>query len=261
MATLGFILSRGFLFPLKDIILFYVMVLSCFGFGFSINDCFDTEEDNLDKDKKNPVAIKKIGFKGSLIFSVSLAILGLALSLIFGLKVFLLCLVAILLTFFYSAPPLRMKSRPLLDLLSHGFFAGVFIFLTPLLIFTKDLTLFHYLFAFSIFYFSVMLELRNHIEDYETDKKAGLRTTVCVLGYEKSERLLRYLAVLYPLTILSLYLLTYQRYFVLFLVFTAIFLFIFLFKKDSKIVRNYKVLDAYATLSFVLLLIENNISW
>ena len=250
IATLGFVISKGFLFPVRDIIIFYALSFLLLAFGFSINDCFDTKEDRLDKDKKNPIALKKISFRSGLIFSILLAVLGLALSTIFGMKVFLFCLVSILIGFFYSSPPLRMKSRPWFDLISHGLFAGALLFLIPVLIFSKELTKFHYLIALSIFYFSVTLELRNHIEDYEIDKEAGLNTTVVFLGREKSEKLLRYLAVFYPLTLFPIFFF-YQQFFLLFSILTVIFL--FLFQKNHHRIKDYRIIDVYANLSFILL--------
>ncbi|MFQ6049664.1 MAG: UbiA prenyltransferase family protein [Candidatus Paceibacterales bacterium] len=253
MASLGFVISKGFLFPFWDIIIFYAIVLLLLAFGFSVNDCFDTREDRYRKDRINPVVSKEISFRSGLFLLVLPGVLGLALSTVFGLKVFLFSLAGASIGFFYSAPPLRTKSRPLLDLVSHGLFAGVFLFVLPLLIFNPQLTLFHYLIAFSIFYLSMTLELRNHLEDYEVDKRAGLRTFVCVFGYKKSERLLRYLAILYPLTIFPIFLLISQKYLFLFLIFTLVFLFFFLFERSLKIVKNYRIMDAYAISSFGLL--------
>ncbi len=250
ITTLGFVISKGFLFPIRDIIIFYTLSFFLLAFGFSINDCFDTKEDRLDKDKKNPIALKKISLRNGLIFSILLAVLGLALSTVFGMKVFLFCLMSILIGFFYSSPPLRMKSRPWFDLISHGLFAGALLFLIPVLIFSKELTKFHFLIALSIFYFSVILELRNHIEDYEIDKEAGLNTTVVFLGREKSEKLLRFLAVFYPLTLFPIFFF-YQQFFLLFSILTVIFL--FLFQKNDHKIKDYKIIDVYANLSFILL--------
>ncbi len=250
ITTLGFVISKGFLFPIRDIIIFYTLSFLLLAFGFSINDCFDTKEDRLDKDKKNPIALKKISLRNGLIFSILLAVLGLALSTVFGMKIFLFCLMSILIGFFYSSPPLRMKSRPWFDLISHGLFAGALLFLIPVLIFSKELTKFHYLIALSIFYFSVILELRNHIEDYKNDKEAGLNTTVVFLGREKSEKLLRFLAVFYPLTLFPIFFF-YQQFFLLFSILTVIFL--FLFQKNDHKIKDYKIIDVYANLSFILL--------
>ena len=253
MALFGFLISKGFLFPLRDIIIFYAIVLLLLAFGFSINDCFDTKEDKYKNQKANPLVSKEISFKNSLVLSLLPGVLGLSLSIIFNFKVFLFSLAGAAIGFFYSAPPLRMKSRPLLDLVSHGLFAGALLFFLPLLIFSPELTIIHYLISASIFYFSVMAELRNHLEDYETDKKAGLRTTVCVLGYKNSQSLLRYLTILSPLTLFPTFLLIPQKYFFLFLISSFIFLFFALFNRDSKIVKNYRIVDIYAIFSFGLL--------
>lgn len=254
MATFGFIVSKGFLFPIKDIFLFWLIVFLFLTFGFSVNDCFDIKEDRYHKNKENPLVRKEISFKKGLSFSILIGILGLILSNFFGLKVFLFCLVAALIGFFYSAPPLRLKSKPFLDLISHGLFAGAFIFILPLMIFKKELNLIYYLTTFSIFYFSLILELRNHLEDFEIDKKANLKTTVCILGYKNSERLLRYSAILYPLILLSIFLLT-QKFLLLFLTLSLIFLFLFLFSKNYRLIKNYQILDFYTGVSFGLLLI------
>jgi len=258
MATFGFIVSKGFLFPIKDIFLFYFLIFLFLSFGFSVNDCFDIKEDRYHQDKENPLVKKEISFKKGLSFSISIGILGLIFSTLFGLKVFLFSLAVVLISFFYSAPPLRLKSKPLLDLISHGLFAGAFIFILPLMIFKKELNLIYYLTAFSIFYFSIILELRNHLEDFEIDKRANLKTTVCILGYKNSERLLRYLTIFYPLILLSIFILT-QNFLLLFLNLSLIFLLLFLFSPPPKslvggrLIKNYQILDFYTGISFWLL--------
>jgi 4-hydroxybenzoate polyprenyltransferase len=250
----GFLISKGFLFPLRDIILFFVIVLLLLAFGFSINVCFDLKEDKYVKEIANPIVNKEIKLKNSLFLSISLGILALGLSITFGMKIFLFCLVGILIGFFYSVPPLRFKSRPILDLISHGLFAGALLFIAPLLIFDQELTLFYFLIAFSIFYLSILAELRNHIEDYKADKIAGLKTTVCILGQEKSQNLLKYLVTFCPLVLLPPFLFISQKYLFLFLIFTFIFLFFSIFKENSKIVKSYLLFNIYILLSFGLIL-------
>lgn len=252
IALFGFFVAKGFLFPLKEIILFFAMILLLLAFGFSINDCFDTKEDKYKEEIKNPIVRKEMSFKESFLLALLSGVLGLTLSVILGFKVFLLCLAAVLTCFFYSAPPFRLKSRPVVDLISHGLFAGAFIFLLPLVAFQEKLSLIYYLMAFSVFYLSVTLELRNHLEDYKTDKEAGLKTTVCVLGYEKSERLLRYLAIFYPLILTPLFFLFLNQYFFLFFIFSLIFLFLFLLSKNYQLIKNYRLMDAYTIFSFCL---------
>jgi len=254
MALLGFLISKGFLFPLKDIIIFYFLVFLLLAFGFSINNCFDLREDKFKEDGVNPIVNNEISLKKSLFLAFLPGILALILASLFSIKIFLFSLTGLAIGFFYSAPPFRFKSRPLIDLISHGLFAGAFIFLLPVLIFSPKLTPFHFLIAFSIFYFSAIAEFRNHFEDYETDKKADLRTTVCVLGYKNSENLLRYLTFLSPLILFPNFLI-YEKYSFLFLIFSLIFLFFVIFDKDSKMVKNCRIIDVYVVLSFGLIFI------
>lgn len=258
LAIFGFLLAKGFLFPFKSQVNFWLIIFSLLGFGFSINDCFDQKEDKFDKTKKNPIVSKEISFRRALTLSFLLAGFGLILSGIYGLEVFLLCLTGVLLTFFYSCPPLRLKSRPLFDLISHGFFAGVFILFFPLLFFKTQLNLFYYLIAFPAFYFSVILELRNEYEDYEIDKKAGLKTTAHILGYQKTERVLRYLAIFYTFSLVPIFYLISainQVFLFLFFILTIIFFTLFLLFKNHKLVKNYKLFDGYNILSYSLILI------
>ncbi len=244
ISTLGFLISKGFLHSFQEIFIFYLMVFLYLGFGFSINNCFDIKEDEL-SGKKNPIVLKELSFKKGLIFSLSLAFFGIVLSLFFKFQVFLLYFIMVLMAFSYSAPPLRFKSRFLLDLISHGLFAGSFLFLLPLIIFAPELTWFHYTIIFSIFYFSMISELRNHIEDYENDKKANLKTTVCVLGLKKSKKLVNLLIILFPPFLLPLF---FQKNFLYFLIITMLFYLIFSIKK------NYRILDVYTNISYGLVL-------
>jgi len=261
LVLFGFLLAKGFLFPLKDITVFWTIVFLLSGFAFSINDCFDQKEDKFDTTKKNPLVSKKISFRKALTFSCFLAGLGLILSSFYGLFVFLFCLLEVLSLLLYSSPPFRLKSKPLFDLISHGLFAGVFILLFPLLFFKIELNPFYYLIALSAFYFSIILELRNEYEDYEIDKAAGLKTTACALGKQKTESSLRYLAPFYSLSLLPIFyfLLIISPYnlafLFFFLFFTLVFLFLFLAFKNHKLVKNYKLLDGYNILSYGLILI------
>lgn len=248
MAFFGFLISRGFTSPPLNIVIFFVVVVSFLAFGFAVNNRFDVKED------KNQTDRVRVG----LFFSMLPGIFGLVLSTVFGWRVFLFCLIGLLAAFFYSAPPLRFKERPVWDLLSHGFFAGVFWFILPLLIFKVEWTPFHYFLSFSLFYLSLTLELRNHLEDFELDRGAGLKTSVCVFGKDFSDVFLKILTFLFPLTIFPIFLLDFPKYLLVFLISTLVFVFSFQFLLASKSSRNYKIyraMDAYANFSFSLLAI------
>jgi len=241
LGVFGFVVARGFLFPFLDIALFLIIGGLLLAFGFSVNNFFDVKEDREKGEIKNFLIQNKKNF----LFSLLPGIIALFLSIYFGVKVFLFVLIAGLIGFFYSAPPLRMKSRPFLDLVSHGFFAGALIFFFPLLIFSPELTFFHYLIAFSIFYLSAMLETRNHLEDHQSDLRAGLRTTVCFLGFKNSENLLKYLAFFYPPVLFPTFFLISGKFLFLFLILTCFFLPLFLFKRKFPIMDTYYPIFSY----------------
>ncbi len=237
MTLFGFMISDWFLYPAIDTGILFLILLLFLGFSFSINDCFDVKEDKSSK-KKNPIARGKISFRRALLFSISLGLLSLLLSTHYGLKVFLFYFLLIFLSFFYSSPPLRFKSKILLDILSHGLFFGSFLFLLPLIIFGSNLGLFQYSIAFSIFWFSVIIELKNHLRDFEGDKKAGLKTTVCILGKQKSETLLKLLEVSYPATLLPIFL--FCQDFLLSSLFTLVFC-LFLVEENYKLSKYLRL--------------------
>lgn len=246
IATLGYVIFTKLEVCLPETIFFYTLVSLFLGFSFSINNCFDNKEDSLKTKNNNPVAAEEIGQKEGITFSLVLAFLGMLLSLLRGLNVFCFFSILIFLSLSYSSPPLRLKSRPLLDLISHGLFFGSLLFLFPSVFFSKSSELLHILIAISIFYFSLILELRNHIEDYESDKKSGLRTTVCMLGLDTSKKLTHFLSLLFPLSLLSVFF-TINKHIILFLVITAVFYLMFCTQK------SYRVLDIYSNLSYFLI--------
>ncbi|MFW9805428.1 MAG: UbiA family prenyltransferase, partial [Candidatus Thorarchaeota archaeon] len=119
---------------------------------------------------------------------------------------------------------------------SHGMFFGSMILLLPALIF-GSLTLGVFLIAVSIFFLSVTIELWNHIIDYKSDMKARLKTAVCVLGLERSERIAKILAMLFPLTLIPLY--HSSTYFLHFLVATSVYLIIFVKRARPSVLYSY----------------------
>jgi len=250
ITTLGYVIFTKLSAHISETIFFYVLICLYLGFSFSINNCFDIKEDSLKRKKNNPVAIGEIKQKEGIAFSLLLALLGIPLSFLRGLNVFFFFSILIFLSLLYSSPPFRLKSKPFFDLISHGLFFGSLLFLFPSVFFSRDVEFLHALIAISIFYFSIILELRNHIGDYEADKKAGLRTTVCVLGLNASEKITYFLSLIFPLLLLPI-LYTINKYiiFSLFLVITAIFYFAFYNKK------SYRILEIYSNISYFLIML------
>jgi len=205
LTFLGFVLSEGIITSFLDVFIFVLMLSMFTGFSFAINDCYDVKEDQAKESSNNPIVRGKLSLKRAKAFSFSLAVLGIVLSLWFGLLVFVYFLFLTLLSFLYSVPPFRLKSRFPLDILSHGLFFGVLVLFLPALIFGL-FTVPLLLVSASIFILSVSIELWNHIDDFESDKKAQLQTTACVLGRKRSEMTVKILSLFFPLTLLPLFL-------------------------------------------------------
>lgn len=198
MFVLGIILSRSFLEPVWSLLTLFLMVFACLGFGFSINYISDVEEDRLSSWKSNPVATGEIGRREALLISISLAFAGIAMSTLFGPKTFVLYTFLVGLYAIYSLPPIRLKTRFMWDVLTHGFFAGVGLLVLPFIAYDAPITASHYGVFVAIFILSMLTELRNHIRDYEGDKAAGQRTTAVVLGKERTLKIFNALSWSYP---------------------------------------------------------------
>jgi 4-hydroxybenzoate polyprenyltransferase len=180
-----------------DALLMAKSAVSCalfLAFCFSINNYADVEGDRLDpaKVKKNPVASGMLSPREALALSTSIALCGLAIAVTMPNLISLgFYLVLVLLGWAYSVPPLRLKGRPVADVVSHGFMLGVLLFLfghsaaTPEL-FSQEAILV----SASIFTSSVIFELRNHLSDITADSISGTVTTVGWLGEEASRRLM-----------------------------------------------------------------------
>jgi 1,4-dihydroxy-2-naphthoate octaprenyltransferase len=101
-----------------------------------------------------------------------------------------------------------------------------------------------------------MLETRNHLEDYESDSRAGLRTTVCFLGYKNSENFLKYLAFFYPLALFPAFFMLSQNFKFLFLILSCLFLLLFLYRKKFEIIDTY-----YGLLSYIVIAVAALYPW
>ena len=181
------------------ILRFTATIIFYLAFTFSINNCFDTKCDihKEAKIKKNPIAAGHITFREGLVLSLCMAFTGLVLSYLwFSKNCFLIYLMMLLLGGAYSVPPLRLKSVPLMDLLSHSLFFGGLLYLYGLLS-NGGINLQEASLVVSVSLYSIILELRNHLDDYEADLNSETKTTVCYIGYGGSRRLLRSLIIIH----------------------------------------------------------------
>jgi 4-hydroxybenzoate polyprenyltransferase len=165
---------------------------------YSLNNIYDVESDakqlatNKDFARwnlsvKNQVALKNISKGKASLFSISLFCLStLYFYLAGGLWAVIFSSVIFIVGWAYSAPPLKLKNRFLLDLVIHGIFWGSFLFLmgsSMKRIGSLNSVMPHLIL---IFFASILWEFHNYFEDYHADKETGSLTFVVRLGLRRS---------------------------------------------------------------------------
>lgn len=169
--------SFDFLYPL----FFFLVPANVFLYG--VNDLFDKETDDLNKKKKTKET--KISNQNRMLyrFAVVCSILfTLPLFVILNEKSQLLLIIFLILSYFYSAPPLRFKARPILDFSSNILYGmPAFIAYTQISNQWPDLVVW-----LVIFCWTGAMHLFSAIPDIGPDKKVGIKTTAVMLGKKKS---------------------------------------------------------------------------
>jgi 4-hydroxybenzoate polyprenyltransferase len=172
------LISPGDLFSYRTVIVFLAN-LCLTAFGYMYNDLEDADDDyhDVEKRRRNPVASGEITKRQSSLFNLILVSAGLFLYSLISPLVFMLGIVFALVGFVYSWNTLKLKSRPILDLVSHVIFLGALQFLTTFAAFRPlDLSVVPYLMI--IVPFSLMNEVIHEMGDFEVDKQTKINNTV-----------------------------------------------------------------------------------
>ena len=244
------------LFTLPILNTFFISISFCAitASGFVINQYYDKKTDILNPRKKNlPVASGKISYRNTLTFFFVLITLSFGITILVEITVLPLLLAYFVLGLAYSATPLKLKKRPIIDLLVAGVCFGILPFLIgmqvvyPLTMDFSDFWIMRryidaFLCAIPIFLFQVSGHIYQAIGDYEFDKKNGITTFVVKYGKEKSAKIgvvLFLIAAIIPLFYGSFSLLIIKEftswYLLMFLIFLpAIIYFLNLFRNPKK---------------------------
>lgn len=159
-------------------------------FAFAINDIEDAEDDAKDPAKvnRNPISAKILSKPVSYFLTFLICIIPIFLLSQYGPFTLGLGITALVLGFLYSYKPVRLKSMPVLDLVSHGLFLGT---LELLIVLTANGAVpspMALLLTACIFFLSVSGDLYNEVRDYEVDRKTNIRNTAAYINvkYVKS---------------------------------------------------------------------------
>jgi len=162
------------------------------GFAFMINDVEDAEDDALNPKKinRNPVSCKDLSERNGYIASFIIAGLALIAYAFLGTVPLILGVISLLLGFFYSWRPMRLKNIFLVDMISHCMMLAGLQYLPGYYTFQAYMTwrgLIPFIFMIC---FSLYGELFNELRDLDHDLKAGLRHTAAILGYKTTFRIM-----------------------------------------------------------------------
>ncbi len=194
------LISPADLFSYKTVIVFFAN-LCLTAFGYMYNDLEDADDDyhDVEKRKRNPISSGEISQRQSYLFNLFLLSAGLYLFKLISLNVFFLGIIFAFVGFVYSWKTLRLKSRPILDLVSHVIFLGGLQFLTTYAAF-RPLDLFVVPFLLIVVPISMMNEVLHELQDYEVDKDTKITNTV--QRFERSD-LKKFLFALLALVVIG----------------------------------------------------------
>jgi len=213
----GFILGvtvLSFKINLIPFFVFIICVLCMTSFTFSINNFFDADSDRKNPRRKNINAIASghISKNTGILIILILAIIPLLISFFYKFEVFLFTGFLLFFGGSYSAPPLRLKGIPVMDVIWH-FFGFFFVIIWSSLI-AGNIGLITWLVAFSLGIFSAVGQVCNHIIDYTFDKDSGTKTFAVWAGLDASSKTANALTFIHLLILTSLFLLFSLRYYV-----------------------------------------------
>jgi 4-hydroxybenzoate polyprenyltransferase len=144
-------------------------------FAFALNDYFDAPFDRLDEQKaqRNFFVQQPTPRWLVAVFSVVLLAVVAAAFAPFGPLGWLLWLVSCLVAWAYSAPPLRLKMRPGLDLLTHALFVQTFPYVMSMVLIRASWGLLDWVLLAILGLASLTAQLEQQARDFVVDGLAG----------------------------------------------------------------------------------------
>lgn len=231
ISFIGFILGVTVL-TLKDYIIpFLIFVVTTFcimAFTFTINNYYDAKSDKINPRRKdiNAIASGQISNQLAIILLLLFGTISLIISFIFKLEVFIFCAFLLFLGWAYSAPPLRIKNVPVLDVIWHflGFFSYILwgSLIAGVSIYYGSVSQIIYLLAISLGIFSSIGQVGNHISDYSSDKETGTVTFAVWAGLDNAKITINILTLIHLIVLIPIVLLYSIQYYASILVFIVI---------------------------------------
>lgn len=186
--------------------LLLLCITAMYWLGFAVNDYYDVTSDaiNAIKARRNAF-IQQPALQGIFPF-IAWIVIGVALPgfALFGMRGMLLFGMSLGILWAYSAPPVRLKSRPLLDLFTHALFVQTYPYLLCLLLLAPPLIALDMVLLVAFALSSLGAQLEQQARDYDFDGQSE-RNFTTTFGKQTSVRLLKFItAMLFTLGLFSI---------------------------------------------------------
>ena len=161
-------------------------------FAFMINDVEDAKDDaqNLTKAKRNPISAGRLSVSTGYTITFLVVFITVILLYFLGLRPLIVGVICLVISFLYSWRAIRLKSIPVIDLLSHGLMLAGLLLLVSFFAFEASIS-YRWIWPFlSVTLISFYGQLHNELRDLETDLKVGIKNTAVFLGKVKTQWLM-----------------------------------------------------------------------
>jgi 4-hydroxybenzoate polyprenyltransferase len=207
ISFIGFILGISSLNVSQYIapfMVFFVCTFFIMSSTFSLNNYYDVETDRKNPRRKhiNALVSNKISKETGVFLNAIFIIIPLLISFFYQFEVFLFCAYLLFLGWIYSAPPFRLKGRPILDVLLH--FLGFSSYIIWGSLIAGSIGLISWLVALSIGVWSSIGQVNNHINDYLYDKESETKTFAVWIGLDKAKTTIEIITLLHLILLIPL---------------------------------------------------------
>jgi 4-hydroxybenzoate polyprenyltransferase len=172
----------------------YVVMIANFlavAYAFMINDIEDAPDDAREAERaaRNPVACGEVSPRLGWLASFAVAALSLLCFAAGGSTVFVIGIITVALSHFYSWKAVRLKAYPVTDVVSHSLMLSGLLFVAGYFIYDSAPGA-AWLVALAVTLISVYGQLYNQIRDYDMDVAAKLHNTAIMIGKGNAQRLM-----------------------------------------------------------------------
>ena len=172
-------------------------------YAFMINDVEGAAEENLplESARRNPITLGMVNIRTGYAACRIVAAATLCLYALGGLSVFFIGLSIIVLSHMYSWRPVKLKARPVTDIVTHSLMLSGLLLLAGYFIYHDQPGVVWFV-AIGASLFSIYGQLYNQLRTYDETKQAGLVNTAIWLGEVATRRIMALSVVLAALCIM-----------------------------------------------------------